>query len=49
MDEPNTWDWTQVRWDDIIDTMGGTDITCTEVIEATEVERADGDIPTIQQ
>ena len=49
MDEPNTWDWTPVRWDDFIDTMGGTDITCTEVIEATEVERADGDIPTIQQ
>ena len=39
MDEPNTWDWTSVRWDDFIDTMGGTDITCTEVIEAVEVER----------
>ena len=50
MDEPDTWDWTTVRWDDFIrychrlgvsniDTMGGTDITCTELVEATKVER----------
>ena len=36
MDEPNTWDWTPVRWDDFITT---PDITCTELVEAVEVER----------
>ena len=33
MDEPNTWDWTPVRWDDFITT---PDITCTELGETTE-------------
>ena len=36
MDEPNTWDWTPVRWDDFIDT---PDIHVIELVEATEVEK----------
>ena len=34
MDEPNTWDWTPVRWHDFITT---PDITCTELVETTEM------------
>jgi len=36
MDEPNTWDWTPVRWDDFITT---PDITCTELVEAVSVRK----------